>query len=210
MLVPSMPAGAEPLEDTPARVVIQERKNGSSEEIRIAIGSMPLDPFQKGWTGSLSFTHHFNDRWAWEVLQLTAALLSSTSLRDELLLTFARRPEEFAAPRLMATSGLELTPAYGKQVFANRSTIYEALIVGIYAGVIFGDRSDISESLTDIRPSVGGGLGFRVYLNPNISTRLDARIFASLRPAFLNGESAEVETVALFTLSVSFGFGDVP
>ncbi|MEL6188020.1 MAG: hypothetical protein AAFU79_25635 [Myxococcota bacterium] len=190
------------------RKAVQVRKYAFAEELRLAVGSMPLDPFQKGWTGSLSWSHHFGPVWAWEVLQVTGALLTSTSLRDELIGAFGRRPEEFAAPRFMVTTGLEASPVYGKQVWLNQDTLHTGILVGGYAGVLFGDRPTFEQTLEDIRPVVGGGLGFRVYMSQLISTRFDSRIYASFRRAFRDGESFEVETIALFTLSLSLGFGD--
>lgn len=194
--------------DTPAPQAVQVRAFSFSDELRLSIGSMPLDPFQKGWTASLAYTYHLDDTWAWEILQVTGALLTSTSLRDELLGAFARRPEEFAAPRFMATTGLEMSPVYGKQVWLNRDTVHAGVLLGVYAGVLFGDRPTLGETFEDFRPVVGGGLGFRVFMSDLLSTRLDSRVFASFRRAFREGESFEVETIALFTLSLSLGFGD--
>lgn len=192
------------------RSAVQVRKYGLSEEIRLSVGSMPLDPFQKGWTGSLAYTHHFDRLWAWEIVQATGALLSSTSLRDELLQTFARRPEEFAAPRLMLTTGIEVAPVYGKQVLFNRDTVHGTALLGLYGGVIFGDRPTLSETLGDARPTLGGGIGFRIYLSEHLSTRFDARIYGSYRPAGEDEtlEPSELETVALLTASLSLGFGE--
>lgn len=187
---------------------VQVRKYAFTDELRLAVGSMPLDPFQKGWTGSLSWTHHFGPVWAWEILQATGALLTSTSLRDELIGAFGRRPEEFAAPRLMLTTGIEASPVYGKQVWLNRDTLHAGILFGAYAGVLFGDRPTFDQTLEDLRPLVGGGLGFRIYMSQLLSTRFDSRVYASFRRAFRDGESFEVETIALFTLSLSFGFGD--
>lgn len=205
---PQLAAAAAP--EGPPRAAVQERRYGSSHELRLALGSMPLDPFQKGWTAGLSYTVHLDDLWAWEMVQVTGALLSSTSLQDELIGTFARRPEEFAAPRFMATTGLEISPFYGKQVLFNQDTVHGAVLVGAYAGVMFGDRPTLGETFEDIRPTVGGGLGFRVHASELVSLRFDSRLFAAFRTAVRADESAEVETVGLFTLSASLGFGDKP
>lgn len=192
------------------RQAVQERKYGSTAELRLALGSMPLDPFQKGWTAGLSYTHHLDPLWAWEVLQVTGALLTPTSLRDQLVDTFARRPEEFAAPRFMITTGVEASPFYGKQVLFNQSTLHGTVLLGAYGGAIFGDRPTLGETLEDARPALGGGLGFRVYSGDLVSFRFDSRVFAAFRRAIRADESAEVETVGLFTLSVSLGLGGRP
>lgn len=200
-------ARGELVAEDPAPHAIQERKYRLGEELRLAIGSMPLDPFQKGWTLSLSHTHHFDERWAWEVTQVTFALLESTSLREELIGTFARLPSELSAPRAMLTTGIELTPFYGKQVWLNQDTLHGTLFLGVYGGVILGDRPTFSEMLEDIRPSLGAGIGTRVFMSEHFSSRFDARLYASLRPEVVPEDELEVESVLLLTLSISLGFG---
>lgn len=192
----------------PERRAVQERKYGPRGELRLGVGSMPLNPFAKGWTLSLSHTHHFDDMWSWETIHVTGALLTSTSLRDELIDTFARLPREFAAPRLVLTTGLEISPLYGKQVLFNRDTVHSELSLGVYGGVMVGDRDTLERSLEDVRPSAGTGLGIKVYLSRAFSTRFDARVFATLRPEVEPGDEVEIETVALLTLSIGLGFGD--
>lgn len=208
--------GLSKAEDEVPRAAVQERKYGFSEEIRISVGSMPLDPFLKGWTGSLAYAHHFDELWAWEILQFTGALLTSTSLRDELTGTFGVQPEEFSAPRIMITTGAEFSPVYGKQVLFNQETVHGTMFFGIYGGVIFGDRPTFSETLDDWRPAIGGGVGFRLFLSNLFSTRFDGRLFASFRDPMdpedtdESFDRSEADVVALLTLSLSLGFGGRP
>lgn len=192
----------EDAQDT--RIAIQRRRFNMAHELRLSLGSMPVDAFQKGWTGSLSYTQHFNNYFAWEVVQVTAAALVSTNLRDNLIDTFAVPEEDFAAPRFMATTGLELTPIYGKQAFLNDDVVYQALIVGAYGGVIFGDRGGIGDTLGDFRPSIGGGIGYRLYTSDLLSFRADIRDFLSFRRAIQTNETLRLENVLFITLSVSF------
>lgn len=188
-------------------VAVQKRKFQMGNELRLAVGTLPVDPYQKGFSGSLSFTRHLNDYWAWEIFQVTGILLTSTDLRDELIDVFAREPNEFAAPRFMATTGFELTPLYGKWAFLNDSIVHNSLILGAYGGVIWGDRGDISETLTDIRPSFGPGLGYRIFLSRAWSARVDWRTFASVRPEVVDSDDFGVDLVMLITLSMSWNFG---
>jgi outer membrane beta-barrel protein len=184
---------------------IQQRKYQLFHEFSLSAGVMPLDPYQKSWTASFAYTFHFSQNWSWEVVQATYAFaLSSTSLRDELIRTFAVPPEEFAAPRLMLTSGLEYSPFYNKQVFMNDGVLHSGLLFGGYGGVIFGDRGDIASSLEDFRPSLGLGIGFRFFVEKWFSTRVDLRQFFSFRRAILPGESFKVEPVLFITISGSF------
>lgn len=203
------PAVADAAEPSTGRV-IQVRKYGFTDELRLSVGTMPLDPFLKGWTFSLAHTRHLSDFWAWETLHVSGALLTSTSLRDRLVGSIGVLPRKFSAPRLVVTTGIEATPLYGKQVLFNRDTAHVAALVGLYGGVMFGDRETFEETLEDVRPSLGGGIGFRAYLTPAISTRLDARLFASLRFEVEPEDRVELETVALITWSISLGLGDRP
>lgn len=186
------------------RVAIQRRKYQMAHEFRLALGAMPLDAFQKGWTASFSYSIHLNEYLSWEVVQGTFALLTSTNLRDTLIQTFAVPPEDFAAPRLMVTSGLELTPFYGKQAFLNDDIQHQGLLLGAYGGVIFGDREDFGSMLSDLRPAIGAGLGYRMYVTKLVSARFDVRGFAALKRAIRANEEVEVESVLLLTLSASF------
>ncbi len=203
-------AGSAPAAEPAVSGAVQARKYGTRHELRLAVGTMPLDPFQKGFTAGLAYTYHLSPHLAWEVLEVTGALLDPTSLYEELVGTFARRPDEFSAPRLLLSTGLELSPMYGKQVLFNRDTVHGAVVLGAYAGLFFGDRPTFDEMLEDLRPALGGGLGFRIYASSWLSARFDGRLFAALRRALREGEPEGVETVGLFTLSASFGFGDVP
>lgn len=191
-------------EEGPEPQAIQERKFQLFHEFRFAAGSMPLDPYQKGWTLSLSYTTHFDEVWSWEVVQLTGALLSSTNLRESLIDQFAVPPEDFSAPRLALTTGIEISPFYGKQALMNDRIVHQALLGGIYAGVVFGDRPSFGDILGDVRPAVGFGLGYRLYGDALLSFRFDARNLVTFRRAIRANEDFKVENVLLLTLSVSF------
>jgi len=188
-------------------VAVQKRKFELANELRLAVGVLPVDPYQKGYSASLSYTQHLSDYVAWEIIQVTGILLESTGLRDELIDVFARDPNEFAAPRFVATTGFEISPLYGKWAFLNDAIVHNCLILGAYAGVIWGDRGELTETLEDIRPSIGPGLGYRIFLNRTWSTRIDWRTYASARPAIVDNEEFSVDLVMLITLSMSLNFG---
>jgi outer membrane beta-barrel protein len=189
------------------KVAIQRPKFQLAHELSLAAGIMPLDPFQKSATASFSYTLHFNRWLAWEVFQVTGGLLTSTDLRDELIDTFAISEDDFNAPRFMATTGVELAPIYGKQVMLNDGVVHHAAFLGVHGGVIFGDRGRLSETFEDLRPAVGLGLGYRLFLSDTWSTRLDVRDFVSFKRAIRDREQTELENVLFMTWSLSFNFG---
>ncbi len=207
LLAPGLAAAQTDPDDAPTRQAIQRRKYELNHELRISVGSLPLDAYQKGWSASLGYTRHLNEYLSWEVFQVSGALLTSTDLRDELLLGFAAAEEDFAAPRFLVTTGIELTPFYGKQAVMNGAVGHHALFLGAYTGVAFGDRGDFSSTLEDVRPLLGLGIGYRVFVSEGFSVRFDARDFLSFRRAIRADESFEVENILFLTLSLSFSFG---
>lgn len=192
----------DPVDDV--KVAVQSRKFQLAHEFRLSLGSMPADPFQKGWTGSFAYTIHWTEYFAWEVFQVTGAFLTSTSLRDELIDTFAIPEEDFAAPRFIATTGVELSPIYGKQAFLNDVVIHQAILVGLYGGMIFGDRQQIGDTLSDFRPAVGIGAGYRFHWTKVTSFRVDIRDFLSFRRAIQNNETVNFDNDILVTVSIGF------
>lgn len=231
-------AGAAPAVSAEAsrydEVAVQKQRYQLANELRLSLTSMPLDPFRKGYAGTLSFTKHFSQRLAVEFFHVSLALLDSTSLSDELINTFAVNPEadEFAAPRIVATAGVEYTPLYGKWALLNRRQVHHAFIVGGYGGVIFGNRVaensltsegfDVSRTLQDIRPSFGPGLAYRVYLSDAFSVRVDSRLLFSIRPdyglapnqssntdedAIDDGGGLDIDSVLLINLGIAWNFG---
>lgn len=203
-LAPAALGLADARADEPGQVAIQRPKFQMAHELALSVGVMPLDPFQKGLTGSLSYTLHFDRYVAWELVHATAALLTSTDLREELIDTFAISEDDFNAPRLMLTSGVELTPIYGKQAFLNDTILHQSFFFGVHGGIIFGDRGSFADTLTDLRPVVGAGIGYRVFISKLLSMRLDVRDFISFRSAVDDGDRADLEMVLLLTGAISF------
>src|SRR5262245_36872704 len=177
-----------------------------AHELSLSVGSLPLDAFQRGWGLGLAYTIHFDSGVSWEVVHVLGAALTSTDLRDELIDTFAIPPSDFNAPRFMATSGVELSPIYGKQVFLNDTVVHQAVFVGMHAGVIFGDRGELAETLKDLRPALGIGVGYRVFLTKTFSVRVDARAFWSWRRAIKEHDRADFENVLLLSAAISLNF----
>jgi len=213
-------------------VAVQKRKYQLANEIRLSVGALPIDPYRKGFAGSLSYTRHFNQLVAWEVVHASFSLLTRTDLTDELLNSFGANPESnrFAAPRMILTTGVELTPLYGKWALLNDGQIHHAFIVGGYGGVIFGNRVaersfaisgfDVSRTLSDVRPSFGPGIAYRVYLNNAFSFRVDTRLLFSFRPDYgldptvvADPDTGEVpsqfgvDSVLLINLGLAWNFG---
>lgn len=189
--------------DGSERSVVQARKFSLGHELSLSIGSMPLDPFEKGWSAGLSYTMHFGGTFSWELLNAAAALLVPTALRNNLVDRFGRRPDEFSAPRAMVTTGFVVAPLYGKMALLDGLVIHQALFLGVHAGAMFGNRPTVLGMLEDVRPSAGLGVGYRMFFNEWFSMRLDVRDFLSFRRK-LGDEPQRFEQV--LTISVALAF----
>lgn len=211
-------AGSAQAQSDPTRdyekVAVQKRKYILANEIKLSIGTLPLDPYEKGIGGSLSYTRHFNQYLAWEVFSGTFTYLYDTGLKEQLVDVFGQDPNEFAGPRMVFTTGVELTPFYGKWAFLNDGVTRHAFLIGGYGGVVFGDREDFASSPTggpttlgDIRPALGPGLGYRLYISQNWSARLDWRTLLTIRSEQVEEEGSGVDVTMLINLSLSWNFG---
>ena len=195
ILLALLPAAAQP---------IQVRKYSLGHEFSLSVGSMPVDPFEKGWSAGLSYTVHFSRLISWELVNASAAYLVGTSLRDNLIKNFGRRPEEFAAPRAMITTGLGIAPLYGKLAFLDGAVIHHALFLGVHGGVAFGARQTIADTLSDVRPALGLGLGYRIFISESVSMRIDVRDFLAFRRKFAASDPARFEQVLAVSIALAF------
>jgi outer membrane beta-barrel protein len=173
------PAAAdEDPDDNGPRVAIQNRKHALRHELTAAVGTIPIDAYYKGLTGTVQYTFHFNDNWAWEVVSFSYSRNFWTSLRTDLENNW-RSPTSPEIPEMQyfGDTNLVWKPLYGKLAYLNRSLVYGELF--LTAGAAAANYSVKS------KPFIGGdvGLGFRVHLSERVSARLDLRYyrFAELR-----------------------------
>jgi outer membrane beta-barrel protein len=162
-------AGEELDEEQVATYTVQSRLFRLGGELNVAAGFLPINAFNKGLTIGGSFTYHFSNAWAWEVINAAYVYKQmDTGLKTELLENFNVQPTDIKAIDLMMSSSFVFKPFYGKLAFYNRRLIH--IEVGVPIGVTLARYS----SQTYL-PGPNAGLIFRVYLSPHISTRIDVR-----------------------------------
>jgi outer membrane beta-barrel protein len=149
---------------------IQQRQHVLGHEFTLAIGTVPLDAFYKGLTGTFSYTYHFNDQWAWEIVGFTYSSNFWTGLKGELEQQWKVKPVNIPELNYMGDSNLVWKPLYGKLAYANRSLIY---------GEFFFTLGPAIAKYTTPGAYLGGnaGIGFRVHLSRFFSARLDVRYY---------------------------------
>lgn len=147
-------------------VAVQNRKYSQTHEFTAWVGTLPLDAFTKGLTGSAGYTLHFNDTIAWEVGQFTYSYGIDTQLNEDLN-ALSVGPTPFERVRYFASSNVMFKPMYGKQAVLNRGLVYQETF--LTAGFSYGWLT-----ITQ-RPGVNVGVGTRIYGGENFSVRIDIR-----------------------------------
>jgi outer membrane beta-barrel protein len=191
-------AQAEALENPGSVSAIQERQYRMHHELYLGVGVLPADAFYKGLTGSVSYTYHFSDTFAWQVGRGTYSYNIQTSLRRQLERDFDVAPTASAFEdqvQWMVGSDLVWSPLYGKTAVLNSSVLhFEAFLLG-GGTVVKIDRQD------GFRPAVNLGLGVRMFSGKTVSFRLDVSnnvVFAG---------ASRIINVPVVQLGTAFNFG---
>lgn len=159
-------AQTEELENPGTVYAIQERTYRMNHELTLGIGSLPIDAFYKGFYGTLSYTYHFTDAFAWTVGRGAYSQSINTGLRDQLERDFGVLPTAFEEVQWFAGSDIMLSPFYGKATLFNKSVLYfeQYFLLG---GTIFKFNNSF-------KPGVNLGLGVRLFYNKYVSFRIEA------------------------------------
>lgn len=167
-LLPSLSFAQELTEDSigKATLAVQNRKHLSTHELGVTVGVLPLDAFTKGLTLGAGYTIHFDETYAWEVVQGVYSLPIDTPLRADLE-ALDVRPTPFEVVQAFVTSSVVFKPIYWKGAWMNGSVLYGEMFLVAGGGAGMLTRS--------IRPAVDAGIGFRFYASENVSFRLDIR-----------------------------------
>ncbi|MBI4815080.1 MAG: outer membrane beta-barrel domain-containing protein [Deltaproteobacteria bacterium] len=147
---------------------IQNRKHVLEHEFALGVGTIPMDAFYKGVTGSFSYTYHFDDLWAWEIANGTYSLNVNTALRDQLEQNWGVQPTEFPELLYFVGSNVVVKPFYGKAAFLNDSLVY----IELYA-TFGGAVAEYENAGFFFGANVGAGT--RVYLSRVVALRFEVR-----------------------------------
>ena len=170
-------AGASPAladdeldEEQVATYAVQSRLFRLGGELNVAAGVLPINAFDKGLTVGGSFTYHFSNAWAWEVINGAYVYKQlDTGLKTELLDNFQVQPTKIAAIDLMLSSSLVLKPFYGKLALFNRRVVHAEFSIPV--GITLGRYTNPLSYL----PGPNIGVIFRVFMSTHTSVRLDVR-----------------------------------
>ena len=162
----TFPALAQDVPDQPnAATAVQERAYRMMHELDVSVGVLPLDPFSKGLFAQGSYTAHFSDTFAWQVVRGAYSYTAKTELRSQLERDFGFLPTAFEQIQFFFGTDILLKPLYGKLSVMNRWVVHGEIFV-IIGATIF-------KFTTSLRPGVNLGLGGRIFLNKTLSLRVD-------------------------------------
>jgi len=162
----NLPLGAA-AQEAGRLVAIQQRKFRLAHELSIGGMFEPLDAFSKGVAPEGSYTIHFSDDWAWEVVRGGYVARLITPLRRQLERDFGVEPTAFESLQYYASSAITWAPLYGKFALKNASLVHAEAFVSI--GGAFAHFTSLYAGGPEL------GVGARVFLSRTLSVRLDAR-----------------------------------
>lgn len=174
-LAPAAPARAELVFAGEAERVytIEPRPHLFSHELSLGAGISPLNSFYVGVAPQLSYTYHFSDLWAWEVVSGFYSFNINTGLGGFLQSTGqeAAAGADTRLRSIVSTNGV-FRPLYGKLAVFNRGIVnaqtYLTFGVGMALSAVAGGRDDAA-------PAGNIGIGLMWWLSDAVATRLDVR-----------------------------------
>jgi outer membrane beta-barrel protein len=175
---------------------IEKRDLMGSHELAVTLGTLPMDAFVKGLTLQASYTYHFTNLYAWEIVGGLYSFNFGTGLEQELKDRFDVQPTELGELQAILNSNFVLKPLYGKLAITNDKVLTgELYFVLGYAHGFY----------TAARPAgIDFGVGLRMFLGKYFSLRLDIRDYMFM-PEF---KSVSNNLFLSLGLSLTFGFGE--
>jgi outer membrane beta-barrel protein len=196
LLLAAPPARAEVSEQGGELYSIEKRNLMGSHEIVASLGTLPMDAFGKGLTLHGSYTYHFSQLLAWEILGGMWSFNFGTGLREDLKNRFDVQPTEVGELKWVLNSNFIFKPMYGKFVLTNDR---------LFSGEIFFVLGYALGGFTAAIPSgVDVGVAVRMFLGRYFSVRLDIRDYLFL-PDF---KDVDNNLYISLGLSLTFGFDD--
>ena len=188
-------AGDDIDEEQVSTYAVQSRLFRLGGELDAAAGILPMNAFQKGLTVGGSFTYHFSNAFAWEVINGAYVYKKlDTQLRTELLENFSVKPTDMSSIDMILSSSLVLKPFYGKLALFNRRVVHMDVSVPVGgAWAVYTDKKLFGPV---------AGLIFRVYLSPHTSVRLDVREYV-----LINDDGWHLRQELHAVLGFSFAWG---
>lgn len=183
---------------------IQDRIFQRDHEIGLKVSYLTNNDFYHVYPIGLSYTYHFNDYLAWEVVRGEIMVNQEKDLKKDLEKDFGVTPSTFSEPKYMLHSHLLIKPLYGKSSVWNRSVVNHDTYFFVGGGVVNYERQHSwGEAETETAPSFSFGFGTRYFLSENFNLNFEIR-------DLVNFKDEKTENYLTFTLGLSFQFNLAP
>lgn len=188
-------------------VAVQDRAYPMLHEFAFSAGALPADPFTKVYFGQASYTTHFGESFAWQVVRGSYSLPVRSGLREQLERDFEFTPSQFDWARFSVGSDLVWKPIYGKLAAVDRWVVTGEAYVLVGATMFRFAKA--------FRPAASAGFGLRAFLSKTLSLRVelvDHVVFKTGKSARDAGDGtatkeAPIGNVFAVTVGLGFNFG---
>ncbi len=170
-------------EQSYASMAVQNRLHLGTHELSVFFGYLPYDAFTKGVTLGGSYTLHFSDLFAWEIVHFVHSFPVDTSLKEDLA-AFELAPTPFEVVENYITTNAVFAPLYWKGAWLNDAIWYGELLLVVGAGYGLFTRSN--------RPAIDLGIGMRVFTDSLFSIRIDIRHITFFDDSVFSGNSLDL------------------
>jgi len=184
--------------------LIQRRVYDMNHELGLGWAYMPLDPYYKGYGLSLSYTYHFNSFFALELFRVGGLAPFDTSLKTKVLQTVPESAQHFRSISLFENTNVLFRMLYGKQSLLNRAVLHFEMFGSLGGSLLFYTERAIWKGIKNYRFDLGAtfGLGFRFWMNPKWSVRVDLQDMISVME--ISGASIPLDSNILIGLSIAW------
>ena len=172
---------------------VETYPNPKSSELSFGVGLFPFNTYYNGFSVHAGYSHHFNKKWAWEILNAHYVYATNTDVTSQLAEKHKVNPEEeIEKLEFVASSNGIYTHSYGKFVS------FEEHIRYFRTSFVFG----LGYLNTNEKGSITINIGeqFEVYINDSFSWKIEVRDYLTVE------EDGSVENTVAFSLITGFSF----
>ena len=164
---------------------IQKRLFELDHELSVGWAYLPLDPFYKGYGVQVAYTIHFDELVALELFRFGWSHNIDSDLKTKLIEQMPDvSPTEVPGVVFFHNTNLLLKIFYGKQSLLNLAVMHFELFATAGVALLYlnpfnlkdaGDQQGTYDQHQKFEFGVNAGFGFRVWISPDWSLRVDMR-----------------------------------
>jgi hypothetical protein len=158
---------------------IQQRLYEMNHELSLGWAYLPLDPYYKGYGVQVAYTIHFNRLWGLELFRVGWSYNLDSKLKTKLIDSLPDvSPVEFPGVIFFENTNLIFKMLYGKQTFLNRTVLHFEVFATAGGALLVRNPYNVTELDTHyllFELGVNAGFGFRIWIDPTWSVRVDLR-----------------------------------